>query len=283
MVEKDLHILPRFKDLLPALQPAEREQLEANIIEEGGVRDVILYWEYRGKNRIIDGMNRFEIAMEHGIPFRTEPRQFDSIDEAELWILENQLGRRNLLKQGEIRKLRGDLYNRLKGQERSPKGQFAPSVDAAKEVAEKSGVSKDTVKRDARYAAALGKIHSHISNRIASGDLAWTTEETIAFSKIAKDKQQAALREVNTTSKTIRDVLVDRKLMKPKPKKTAATVSASGDGPSQSVQPSSAGGNTAETVATDSGEDDGGGTETPQENSAGAGEGDATDSTILYA
>jgi hypothetical protein len=81
---------------------------------------------------------------------------FESYEEAEVWILDHQLGRRNLLNHHAVRRIRGQLYNRLKTKREnnlrrgtSPKDQIDTSGEnAAEKVAKKSGVGVATVKRD---------------------------------------------------------------------------------------------------------------------------------------
>jgi hypothetical protein len=46
---------------------------------------------------LIDGYNRYGICSKHDIPFKTVEREFDSIDDACIWIIRNQFGRRNLV------------------------------------------------------------------------------------------------------------------------------------------------------------------------------------------
>jgi len=83
---------PEFKALIPPLTKDEREQLEENILSCKKCRDAIILWD----GTIVDGHNRFEICLEHGIEFQIKEVSFDSREEAMAWILENQLGRRNL-------------------------------------------------------------------------------------------------------------------------------------------------------------------------------------------
>ncbi|MEO6595614.1 MAG: DNA N-6-adenine-methyltransferase [Planctomycetota bacterium] len=45
---------------------------------------------------MLDGRNRLEICTRLGIPFHVQARNFESRADAELWVIENQLGRRNL-------------------------------------------------------------------------------------------------------------------------------------------------------------------------------------------
>jgi hypothetical protein len=86
-----LNIDADLKKLIPPLAPDERALLEASIIAEG-CRDAIITWN----DTIVDGHNRYEICTKHGIPFRTEDRDFESMDEVKVWMIDNQKGRRNL-------------------------------------------------------------------------------------------------------------------------------------------------------------------------------------------
>ena len=83
---------PEFKALIPPLSQEEYNQLEQNILAFKRCRDAIVVWD----NTIVDGHNRFRICAEHGVPFEIKEIEFESRDEAKLWILQNQLGRRNL-------------------------------------------------------------------------------------------------------------------------------------------------------------------------------------------
>lgn len=86
-----IRIDPEFRDLIPPLRPDERAQLEANIAAEG-VRDPLVVWQ----GTLLDGHNRYEIATRLGLPYQTVEREFESRNHAVLWIVQNQLGRRNL-------------------------------------------------------------------------------------------------------------------------------------------------------------------------------------------
>ena len=47
-------------------------------------------------NILIDGHNRLEICERNGIHYKVTHKHFDSMDQAVLWIIDNQVGRRNL-------------------------------------------------------------------------------------------------------------------------------------------------------------------------------------------
>lgn len=80
-----------FQSLIPPLTDDEFQRLEKSILAEG-VREPIITWD----GTIIDGHNRYKICTKHGLSFKTVERDFSSRDEAILFIIANQLARRNL-------------------------------------------------------------------------------------------------------------------------------------------------------------------------------------------
>ena len=84
---------PEFKKLIPPLVPDEKDRLRANL-KRDGCRDALVVWEEEGI--LLDGHNRLEICEEEGIEYRTATISLPDRTAAEIWILENQAGRRNL-------------------------------------------------------------------------------------------------------------------------------------------------------------------------------------------
>lgn len=80
-----------FQSLMPLLQKEEREKLEENIKKEG-VRESLIIWN----DILIDGYNRKEIADKLKIKYKIKRIKLKDRPEAILWIINNQLGRRNL-------------------------------------------------------------------------------------------------------------------------------------------------------------------------------------------
>lgn len=80
-----------FKEIIPPLTAEEYAGLELNILEEG-CRDAIVTWN----GIIVDGHNRYDICTSHNIPFKTIEKDFESRNDAKIWIMRNQLARRNL-------------------------------------------------------------------------------------------------------------------------------------------------------------------------------------------
>jgi hypothetical protein len=113
----ELKIDPEFKDAIQPLSPEELAQLEANIKANDGCRDPLVIWD----GFIVDGHHRYEICRRHNIPFQTVSMDFPDRAAAKVWMLHNQLGRRNLndYQRSEIALQLEDL---LKGQARERQG-----------------------------------------------------------------------------------------------------------------------------------------------------------------
>lgn len=101
---KDVCIDKEFEELLPKLTVDEFENLEQSILRNG-VLDPLKLWEEpeTGKLILIDGHNRYEIIKKNKLKFDIW-NGFTIIHESNLsdresvkeWMLEQQLGRRNL-------------------------------------------------------------------------------------------------------------------------------------------------------------------------------------------
>ena len=80
-----------FSRLIPSLTEEEYAGLEASILKDG-CRDALIVWG----EVLIDGHNRYRICTEHKVPYETRQMEFKNRDEVLLWIMRNQLSRRNL-------------------------------------------------------------------------------------------------------------------------------------------------------------------------------------------
>lgn len=80
-----------FKKLIPALTAEEYKQLEANILSEG-IRDPLVVWN----GYLVDGHNRYAIATQHGLEYKTLSKEFKDGNAVKEWMILNQFGRRNL-------------------------------------------------------------------------------------------------------------------------------------------------------------------------------------------
>src|SRR5580693_1240577 len=137
-----LKINPKFKELIPALKPAEFEQLEFNILANG-CNDSIKLWD----GFIIDGHNRFEICQKHGIIYTVEEMKFDNENDAIEWMIKNQLGRRNMndYNLGILALMLKPIYEARAKENMSEAVRLGkisqPAVDTGKELSKIAGVS----------------------------------------------------------------------------------------------------------------------------------------------
>ena len=143
-----------FKALIPPLSQEEHEQLEQNIIAKKKCYDPIIIWD----GLIIDGHNRFEICIKHGIEFEYVQMPLATRDEAKLWILENQLGRRNLNDATRIMVAQKKaLFLREKAKKKQSRaGGDKKSVMAKKSLLSESSKPKDKIRVRKAIAAELG-------------------------------------------------------------------------------------------------------------------------------
>ena len=150
-----MHNIPRihqeFKNLIPPLTPEEYDQLEQNILAQG-CRDPITLW----RGIIIDGHNRYEICTKHGLAFDTVKLRFPSRDAAKIWVLENQLGRRNLSDAMRIELAARKL--KLMGQD----------TYARRNIARDAGVCERTVQR---YMQIKAKGDPELVEKVMSGNM----------------------------------------------------------------------------------------------------------------
>ena len=128
-----LKINQRYKDLIPPLSEDELRNLEESILAHG-CRDAIKTW----KNTIIDGHNRYNICAKHSIPFKTTQLRLKSQNDAIVWIIDNQLGRRNLTNAARI-DLAAQKVDMLAKE--NPDGK----INVRKATAKIAGVSENTV------------------------------------------------------------------------------------------------------------------------------------------
>lgn len=80
-----------FRALIPPLRDGELALLESSLTHEG-CRDALSVWN----GVLIDGHNRHAICQREGLTFKTKEIALADRNAAKLWIIDNQMGRRNL-------------------------------------------------------------------------------------------------------------------------------------------------------------------------------------------
>lgn len=140
-----------FRTLIPPLTEEEFNQLEANCLENG-IQDSLKTWD----GILIDGHNRYEIAQKHGLEFKTEEMGFSGRDDVKLWIIQNQLGRRNLdnysratlalkLKPLFAKKAKENILATQKNESALAYQKSDKQMNTNKELGKIAGVSHDTI------------------------------------------------------------------------------------------------------------------------------------------
>lgn len=138
-----------FKKLIPPLSKEEYEQLEQNCLKDG-IRESLVVWDNNGEWILVDGHNRYEIAVKHNLPYNQRRMEFKDREEVIRWIILNQFGRRNLSAYDRsILALRLKPIIQEKAKENLSEGgkgcQISDKVDTKKELAKVAGVSHDTI------------------------------------------------------------------------------------------------------------------------------------------
>ena len=153
----EIKIDPEFQALIPPLAAEERQQLEANIAQDG-CRDPLVVWD----GILIDGHNRHEICTRLGIEFSTVEKEFSNRTSVILWMIDNQFGRRNVAdidrialarkKEAILKPLaeeretrgKGDDGSGGRGNKKNPSAELPKGLDTRKESAKTAGVGERT-------------------------------------------------------------------------------------------------------------------------------------------
>jgi len=155
---KDLIIDKEFEDLLPVLTPEESEKLENSILQYG-MLDPIKIWQEpdTGKWIIIDGHNRYNILKKHDIEWHYWQDykimgELESREDVKQWMLEQQLGRRNLsdVEKYEIVQKFKSVFEKKAKENQSSGGKGLTNlskVNTRKEMAKAVGVSEGTYQK----------------------------------------------------------------------------------------------------------------------------------------
>ncbi|BDD07376.1 ParB/RepB/Spo0J family partition protein [Aureibacter tunicatorum] len=204
-MKQNINILPELRDLIPPLLPDEFDQLKSNISKEG-VREPILIWEYEeNKYTIVDGHNRYRCVQEIGsekVSWSVKRLEFENLNLVKDWMINNQLGRRNL-SPSQASYLRGLLYDTKKlaqgaqeGSANASKNKDAESAPLKKgktvdHIAQRTGVSSRTIFEDHKFQKALDKVgvtNPELKSNILSGRIKVRKKDLIDFEKSNEDE-----------------------------------------------------------------------------------------------
>ena len=193
----------QFRFLLPELELDTYRGLEANILVNGCLFPLVLW-----NGILIDGYNRYKICTEHDIPFDTINMEFDTREEAIIWIIRNQIERRNLtpIQLSYFRGLHYTADKELHGGDRRSEDKFSSVQNAhlksgstAGRLAGQYNVSRDTIKRDEKLAQALNKMgekYLEAKRKILSGKISVNKSKLEALASAPDEKIEAFVAEI---------------------------------------------------------------------------------------
>lgn len=234
-IKQQITILDELRDLIPPLQEEEYNQLEKNILAEG-CREALLIWQTVANVLdtnstqtsavyiLVDGHNRYGICLKHNLNFKIHLISFDSLKDVRDYMIDNQLGRRNLIPE-QASYLRGLRYNTEKQEKgkyvrNDHKGQNVPydlvdskAVDSGEDIEEthkgqnvlygsmskkestsarlskQYNVSEKTIKRDAEFAEGLNLLSPELKKNILSGHIKAKKSDIQQLIQVQKPEQ----------------------------------------------------------------------------------------------
>ena len=175
---QEIIIDEEFRSLLPELDEETFSLLEESLLKHG-CRDPLILWN----GILIDGYNRYGICSYHNIPFNTVDKEFDSREEVLIWIITNQVSRRNL-SPIQLSFYRGLHYSADKKiiTNESGKNQYSEGgaqnghqpKKTAERLAKQYNVAKNTIRRDSKLAEGItliGEESPEAKRKILSGEV----------------------------------------------------------------------------------------------------------------
>jgi N6-adenosine-specific RNA methylase IME4 len=186
---QNLSINPELKSLIPPLTAEEFKQLETNVLAEG-IREPIITWQ----GTIVDGHNRYELAQMYDLPFKVKEMAFASMEDCMDWMINNQLGRRNVTEPQKAY-LIGKKYENEKQREGRPNTKLEQNVpvSTAERLGEEFGISHIQVKRNEDFAKGvdlLANVEPELKGQILQGKSDLNKQDVQEFGKISKQAQK---------------------------------------------------------------------------------------------
>ena len=195
---QDIILDEEFRTLMPALDEETFKLLEESVLKNGVEMPLVLW-----NGILIDGYNRYRICMEHDVPYTTIDKEFEVREEVLIWIITNQVARRNLTPL-QLSRYRGLHYRAEKKVVSNRKGRNQHSevefqnetqpTSTATRLAKRYNVSRSTIIRDSKAARAIeviGEISPEAKVKILSGEILINKKELEVLSSGSKEEIEA--------------------------------------------------------------------------------------------
>ena len=218
---KELKIDPELRDLLPPLTDDEYKQLEKNIVENGFDRNFpIMEWH----GYVVDGHNRYKICKDHNITdYVVGTLAYETKEEVMEWMLDIQLGRRNLspIQRIAIAEKYRSIYEKQARENQSKAGGDKKSlsqnsskavdpenkIDVRAKLAETAGVSTDTYSKGKKI---LDSDNEEVKDKVLSGKMSINA----GYNKIKETTKQKE--NTSNESTTTPSLTIQKEAQKPK-------------------------------------------------------------------
>lgn len=185
----ELKIDKELEELFPPLSDEEFSLLEENILKEGCLEKLTVW-----NGTLVDGHNRYKICKEHNLPFEIREKEFADKDEAIVWMIDNQKGRRNmsipakiemaLLREGKIREI--SKKNQGKRTDLVIQGSGSEAKGTRGRLADFAGTSPATVQR---YKEVKDNGDPEIYEQVKKGEMSIRKGYDLTREKV-KEKEQ---------------------------------------------------------------------------------------------
>ena len=223
-IKQNIRILEELRTFIPSPTEEELSQLEQNIIKNG-CKDALLLWETTEETIksqtstpeapvyvLVDGHNRYRICTARNISFNVQVMSFPSLKEVKDYMIDLQLGRRNLTPQqaSYFRGLRYNLEKSEKGkydrndhksqsgtyEEIDPENHKSQSgtydknaLSTSEKLAKEYKVGRNTILRDAEFASGLDKLNDELKNAVLSGEIKIGKSEIQKLAKVENSER----------------------------------------------------------------------------------------------
>lgn len=195
-IKQHIVVLEELRGWIPAPTQEEERQLEVNIVANG-CRDALTLWETTHQQIdpasqtpnepayvLVDGHNRYRICKARNISFNIQLMDFADLKSVKDFMIDLQLGRRNLTPQ-QVQYFRGLRYLNEKSdrgkydridengpaqQESKGEGQ-GKKISTAEKLAKEYKVGKNTIIRDAEFAAGVERLTLEMKQSVLSGEV----------------------------------------------------------------------------------------------------------------
>ncbi|MEQ8339193.1 MAG: ParB N-terminal domain-containing protein [Cyclobacteriaceae bacterium] len=196
----EIIILDELRNFISPLSTEEFHYLEQSLLKNG-CKDPLTLWQSEDGFILIDGHHRLQICQKHNIEFTTEVLQFTTMEEVQIWMVNHQIGRRNLTAD-QLSYYRGKKYLLLKkshGGHTNVENKGNRGATTSKLLSEEFKVGESTIKRDAKFAEGLGIIsqsNPELKNKILKGETGFKKGDIQLISDF-DDKQKSLLKVKN--------------------------------------------------------------------------------------